>query len=318
MSETLSYRSAFFTALGLHLLIAFLLMFESGHQRPVLMSSNQPEMTQTESMAMEQPAQAIKAVSVDNQEVMQTIQRLQEEKRAQRQAEENRQRMLTQQAEEARNKRIQEQQQLAKLKDEAAKLAIARQKQIVEEQNRLKQLAQEKAEQEKHLAEMKQQQIKLQKQQQEAEKLAQLKKKQEEELARANEARALKAKAELAQKQQAAVAAAQQAALDSQKNMRIAGEVDKYKAMIINAISRQWILPENVNSSLSSQFRIRLAPNGVVLDVNLTRSSGDPILDRSAQSAIYKASPLPVPTDPDAFNIFRDISLTVRPESARG
>jgi len=56
----------------------------------------------------------------------------------------------------------------------------------------------------------------------------------------------------------------------------------------------------------------------VVLEVSLTRSSGDSILDRSAQSAIYKASPLPVPSDTDAFNVFRDISLTVRPESARG
>jgi len=316
MIETLSYRNAFITALGLHVFLAFLLMYESTHQRPVLMSSNQPEMTQAESLAMEQPAQAIKAISVDNQEVMNTIQRLQEEKQAQRQAEEKRQQRLAQEANDARNKRIEEQQHLAKLKDEAARMAIARQKQMVEEQNRLKQLAQEKAEQEKHLADMKQQQIQLQKQQKEAEKLAQLKKKQDEELTRANEALALKAKAELAQKQQ--VAAAQQAALESQKNARISGEVDKYKAMIINAISQQWILPENVNSSLSSQFRIRLAPNGVVLNVNLTRSSGDAILDRSAQSAIYKASPLPVPTDPDTFNIFRDISLTVRPESARG
>ena len=98
----------------------------------------------------------------------------------------------------------------------------------------------------------------------------------------------------------------------------MSGEVDKYKALIIDSISRQWILPENANGNLSSQFRIRLAPNGAVLDVNLTRSSGDAILDRSAQSAIYKASPLPVPSDPATFNLFRDISLTVRPENARG
>lgn len=94
--------------------------------------------------------------------------------------------------------------------------------------------------------------------------------------------------------------------------------MDKYKALIVNAIGRNWILPENVDSTLSSQFRIRLAPDGMVLEVSLTRSSGDPLLDRSAQTAIYKASPLPVPTDPDTFNLFRDISLTVRPEQVRG
>ena len=51
-------------------------------------------------------------------------------------------------------------------------------------------------------------------------------------------------------------AEAQQAAVTAQKNAQIAGVVDKYKALIINAISRQWILPDNVNNSLSSQFRI--------------------------------------------------------------
>lgn len=86
----------------------------------------------------------------------------------------------------------------------------------------------------------------------------------------------------------------------------------------MNAIGRNWILPENVDSSLSSQFRIRLAPDGMVLEVTLTRSSGDPLLDRSAQTAIYKASPLPVPADAETFNLFRDISLTVRPEQVRG
>ncbi len=56
----------------------------------------------------------------------------------------------------------------------------------------------------------------------------------------------------------------------------------------------------------------------LVLEVNLMHSSGDSVLDRSAQTAIYKASPLPVPSDPATFELFRDISLTVRPENVRG
>ena len=197
-------------------------------------------------------------------------------------------------------------------------MAVAREKKITEEQQHLKQLAIEKEVQEKNLADMKNQQIKLQKQQaQAAQKFAELQNKKAEVLARETQLRALKAKEALEQKQQQA-AASQQAALTAENNARMAGEVDKYKALIIDSISRQWILPENANGNLSSQFRIRLAPNGAVLDVSLTRSSGDAILDRSAQSAIYKASPLPVPSDPSTFNIFRDISLTVRPENARG
>jgi colicin import membrane protein len=247
---------------------------------------------------------------------MKTVSRLKEERLVAQRAEENRQRHLTQQADAAKKQRIEEQQRLIKLKDEAAKLAVARDKQRIEEQRHLKQMAAEKALQEKKLAEMKKRQVELKKQQeQEALKLADLEKRKATELARFEQEKALKAKEAFVQKQQAA---AQQAALDAQKNAQMAGEVDKYKALIIDAISQRWILPENVNSNLSSQFRIRLAPNGVVLDVSLTRSSGDAILDRSAQSAIYKASPLPVPSDPDTFNVFRDISLTVRPENARG
>jgi len=327
MIDLINYRNAFIAAITLHVLIAIMLLIESTNTRPVLVAAKQTQASQQQSTVIEEE-KAIKAVSVSSEEVMKTVNHLKEERLHQQQAEENRQKALDQKAEAARKARVAEQQRLDKLKNEAAKLAIAREKQLAEEQQRLKQLAAEKAAQEKSLADMKKQNEQLQKkQQQETAKLAELQKraelqkktelqkKKEAELAQAEQVKAAKAKDDLAQKQKLA---SQQAALNAEKNARMAGEVDKYKALIINAISRQWILPENANSNLSSQFRIRLAPNGVVLEVSLTRSSGDPILDRSAQSAIYKASPLPVPSDPDTFNLFRDISLTVRPESAKG
>lgn len=166
-------------------------------------------------------------------------------------------------------------------------------------------------------------------------KLAELnKKKQEEakrELARVDQAKvelekANKQKADQAAKAvlerqrlaDAAAAKQQAAAQQAEQQARLAGEVDKYKALIVNAIGRNWILPENTNSNLASQFRIRLAPDGMVLAVSLTQSSGDDLLDRSAQTAIYKASPLPVPKDAETFSLFRDITLTVRPEQVRG
>lgn len=316
MTMSTSYRNAFIAALVFHITIAILLMIESTSERPTLAPATRSEASFAQPLNVEPQEQAIKAVSVDSKEVMNTVNRLKEERARQQRAEETRQQALAHQAEEARKLRVAEQQRVEKLKSEAAKIAIAHKKQLEEEQRHLKQLAQQKAEEERRLAEMKKQQIEMQKQRQkEADQLAALKKKKADELARAELARQAKEKEALVQKQQAA---AQQAALDAQKNARIAGEVDKYKALIISAISQQWILPENADSRLSSQFRIRLAPNGAVLEVSLTRSSGDPILDRSAQSAIYKASPLPVPSDPDTFNLFRDISLTVRPENARG
>jgi colicin import membrane protein len=93
------------------------------------------------------------------------------------------------------------------------------------------------------------------------------------------------------------------------------GIVDKYKALILQAISQNWLIPGGVNKKLSAVLLIHLAPGGTVLDVQLTRSSGDVALDRSALAAVLKASPLPVPTVSEEFEPFRQFVLKVKPES---
>jgi colicin import membrane protein len=93
------------------------------------------------------------------------------------------------------------------------------------------------------------------------------------------------------------------------------GVVNKYKALIQQAISDRWLVPSGVDKKLSSELLIRLAPGGLVLDVQITRSSGDVSLDRSARDAVFKASPLPVPADSDEFNQFRQFVLKVKPQN---
>lgn len=93
------------------------------------------------------------------------------------------------------------------------------------------------------------------------------------------------------------------------------GEVNKYKALILQAISEQWIIPIGANKKLSCELMIRLAPGGLVLDVQVTKSSGDPALDSSARAAVLKASPLPVPREPDGFSAFKQFVLKVKPEN---
>lgn len=306
-----SYKIALVGAILWHVCIAILLLSDNHNARPVL--SLEATNTQAQSQPTTQEAQTIQAVSVNAAEVMQTVTRLKQERLHQQQVEQARQNALTRQAELARERRVNEQRRLESLKQETAKMAILRQKQLLAEKQHLEQLAKQKVIEERQIAAMKQQQVDLKKQQDAA--AATFAKLQKEKAAQ-QVVEAQRNAAALAQKQQAAQQ--QQAAMDAAKSAQLAGEVDKYKALIINAIGRQWILPDNVDSHLSSQFRIRLAPNGAVLEVSLTRSSGDAILDRSAQSAIYKASPLPVPGDPQMFSVFREISLTVRPENVRG
>ena len=319
----MSLRNALIASVIGHLLLVLFFSLNASHVRPVLVNESRNEPGQILPKIDPTPAQPeiVKAVAVDNQEVKEVVDRLKAERAHQQQLEKAHQQQLAQQAEAARLQRVREEQRLIKLKNDSEKLAIARKKQMEEEQKRLNEMVAQKEKESKRLEAMKREQVDLQKkQQEEAKKLAAIQQKQAESKAQKEKAalaaaEAVKSAAEAAKR---AEAAARQAQINATNQARVAGEVDKYKALIIDAIGRQWILPENTNRNLSSQFRIRLAPDGGVMEVSLIRSSGDPILDRSAQTAIYKASPLPVPADPTTFNLFREISLTVRPENVRG
>jgi colicin import membrane protein len=104
-------------------------------------------------------------------------------------------------------------------------------------------------------------------------------------------------------------------ALKGMQSRQAQGEVNKYKALILQAISEQWIVPLQANKKLMCELMIRLAPGGMVLDVQVTKSSGDPSLDSSARAAVLKASPLPVPKDLSMFEPFRQFVLKVKPEN---
>jgi len=99
---------------------------------------------------------------------------------------------------------------------------------------------------------------------------------------------------------------------------QLQGEVDKYKSLMVQAIASHWIVPEGVDIGATCKLLINLAPGGVVLNVELTKSSGNLALDRSAQAAVLKASPLPVPEEHELFDKVRTINLTVRPEGVVG
>jgi colicin import membrane protein len=60
---------------------------------------------------------------------------------------------------------------------------------------------------------------------------------------------------------------------------------------------------------------VRVAPGGQVIAATVTQSSGNPAFDRSAESAVYKATPLPVPADKGLFEAhFREFNFEFKPE----
>ena len=55
--------------------------------------------------------------------------------------------------------------------------------------------------------------------------------------------------------------------------------------------------------------------DGTVISAEVISSSGDEIFDRSAENAVQKASPLPVPNDKELFNQeFRTFQFLFNPK----
>ncbi|MBI5006948.1 MAG: cell envelope integrity protein TolA [Nitrosomonadales bacterium] len=115
--------------------------------------------------------------------------------------------------------------------------------------------------------------------------------------------------------------AAQRAASLRQEQARIRAEVDaatatqvgRYQDMIRAKVRRNIVMPPDVPESARAEFRVTLLPGGDVLEVELIRSSGHAAYDNAAERAIYKAQPLPVPTDAGLQKMFRELKLTIRP-----
>lgn len=212
----------------------------------------------------------------------------------------------------------------AKIRQEKQrKQALARQKEQARKEAQRKKLeAKKKAEAKRQVELKKKQQLALKKKQQAAEKkrqaeleqkrklelqkAAELKKKQEQE-----QADQQKREAELKQQMEEENARlAQQAKRAGQQK-----EVDKYQALIKQAISNKWIVPVSATEGMECVLRLRLIPSGEVIGVELVRSSGDPRFDRSVEAAVRKASPLPLPpAESGLFGEFREINMPFRLE----
>lgn len=92
-------------------------------------------------------------------------------------------------------------------------------------------------------------------------------------------------------------------------------QVDEYKARIQMKIKGLLVNPPGLNGKPEAVYRVELLPNGEVVRAVLVKSSGQSLYDRAVESAILKASPLPLPTDRDAAAAFRDgLELKFRPD----
>ena len=93
--------------------------------------------------------------------------------------------------------------------------------------------------------------------------------------------------------------------------------VQSATALIQQALQQVWNRPPSARNGMRVILRIRMLPTGELLEASITQSSGDAAFDRSAENAVYSASPftelqdLPI----NVFNEnFRTLSLIFEPE----
>ncbi len=258
----------------------------------------------------------IEAAVLDEDKIIQQVEKLKQKQQArQRRLAEQKQREQ-QLLEQARRKRLQEERKIRELAEKQKQQALALKKKQAElkrkqaeEKARLESLKKQQAEARKKLE---RQRLAREKAQRDAEKQRQkalARKKAEEkrkaELARkkAEQAR----QAELARQREAA-AAKTRAKAAQQMTIRASRAIQQ-------KVNNSWIRPMTSSKGLRCTVRVKLLPSGDVMDVRVLKSSGDPIFDRSAENAVRKASPLPVPKDRTVFNQnFRTFTFVFKPE----
>ena len=122
-----------------------------------------------------------------------------------------------------------------------------------------------------------------------------------EEAVKAAKAEAAKqAKAEAAAKAEVAAKAEAEAATQAKLAAQVLAE-QQAKQAIQQKVNRSWIRPVSAEAGLKCTIRVKLMSDGTVIDAEVISSSGDEIFDRSAENAVNKASPLPVPKDKELF-----------------
>ncbi len=273
------------------------------------------------------PKPIVNAVAIDATKVAERVQNIQI--REQQQQEKLRELKAQEQA--ARQAKLLEAQHLIQMKAEQQRAQQQREAAI--NQAKLEEL---------HLAQLKEQQKALAvKQQQESEAKALAIKKQQEDEAKAlakkkqleheielkelaekkqRDLEAIKQRqAQLAEQQDDLQKKLLQQQIDNEKQLLVKAQqerevIDHYRVQILMAIGKQWNIPDATDPTISCVFTIDLTPAGVVSHVQLTRSSGNIALDRAAEAAIYKASPLPIPTESSAAQSFRLFTIKMTPQ----
>lgn len=263
--------------------------------------------------------ETVTATVLDESKVKAEVHRLKTHERNKRRSERFRQQRVVE-ARKLERQRLVELKRQNKAEEQRARQESEKRKLEQEEEvERIALLKKQKREEESRLVE-------IRKRKQEAEKQRTV---EEQRLAELAEKRAREAKNEAQRKQREEVEreAAEQH-LAEQKKRQEEDEIERAaaanradeaianaKVLIQQKVNRNWLRPPATAQGLSCRIQVKLIPGGDVVEAKVIRSSGNAAFDRSAEGAVRKASPLPLPTDPKLFSLFRNFDFEFKPDA---
>ena len=162
---------------------------------------------------------------------------------------------------------------------------------LAREKKEKERLAKEKAAKEKKARELKE------KQRLEAER----KRKEEEERQRRAEEKA---------EMERAMFEEEQARIQAARAARLQTLLQQYIMQIDRAVESNWLRPATTSEEQSCEVIVTQTMSGDVIDVQLQSCTSDNAFQRSVERAVRKASPLPLPPDPELFD--RKIQFTFK------
>lgn len=99
-----------------------------------------------------------------------------------------------------------------------------------------------------------------------------------------------------------------------------ANEAQSFIAIIQQRIINNWSRPPSARNGMECELLIKLVPTGRVVNVDVVRSSGNSLFDRSAVQAVKKAEQFPEiqKMKPEVFEqYYRELQLIFRPQDLR-
>ncbi len=284
-----SEKVSFAIAVGLHLVLALLIIFSV--EKTIIIPA-QPNDQQTK---------IIDAVMISKKSLQEEVARIEEKEIKKREQEQTRIKEIAHKEKEAKLKRE---------KEEALAIELKKKNEELKKEAELK----EKAE----LQREKERQVKLK---QEQEELKKIQKEKEEALAQKKKADLERKAAEEKAKEEKEKELAK--ALEGEKTQapalspRVKQDlITRYAMLMRNKIHQHWRQPIGFDfDGLTCKVAVKLLPTGDVVEAVVVESSGSLEFDRSTEVAIRKASPLPMPDDPNTAKEFRQFTFTFRPEA---